>query len=430
MITFKQIREAFQTKASNRAVVFFSNVGSIFVPGVTRDYTQLADEGYQQCTEVFACINLIARASGGVKWLVYQKQKKGKKLVEIEDMNHPLVKLIIRPNPYQSWGKFIENLTGYYYVAGNGYVHRVGPGATKPPKELWLLRPDRVQVIPSKNPAAGPIARYDYKVKDESKIVPLGPDRNIDMTPWQVVKHFKTFNPLDDLYGLSPIRASARVVDQMNEAAVLNFKLLKNGARPSGAFVVKGAIDEKLEAELKKQLEEQYGGSGNAGKQLLLTGDMDWKQMGMTQKDMDWIEGQKMNSRRICSTMGVAPELIGDVQNKTYNNQKEARKALFVETVMPHLDNIQDELNAWLTPMFGDNIQIGYDKDDIDVIKDERTELWGRVLQAVDSSVITPNEGRFALGYEADLDPASDKLRPVQVKTPTRYPMADPAPGA
>ena len=422
MITIKQILDKFTTKASSRAVVFFSNVGSIFVPGVKRDYAQLADEGYNQCTEVFACINLIARASSGMKWLVYSKKGSGKKLVEIEDFNHPLVKLLRRPNPYTSWGKYIENLVGYYYVSGNGYIHRVGPSSTKPPMELWLLRPDRVEAIPSKNAAAGPIARYDYKVSEESKPVPLSPDRNVEGTPWQVVKHFKTFNPLDDLYGLSPIRAGARVIDQMNEAAILNYKMLKNGARPSGAFIVKGATDEKLEAELKKQLEEQYAGSGNAGKQLLLTGDMDWKQMGMTQKDMDWIEGQKMNTRRICSLMGVAPELIGDVQNKTYNNQKEARKALMIETVMPLMDNIQDELNAWLVPLFSDDLFIQYDKDDIDVIKDERTALWGRILQAVDSSVITPDEGRHELGFEALNTPDSKVLRPVVVKPPTAYP--------
>jgi len=342
-------------------------------------------------------------------------------------MGDPLVKLLRRPNPYQSFGKFLENLVGYYYVSGNGYIHRVGPNGKKPPMELWNLRPDRVQVNPSKSAAAGPIADFSYKVADDSKPITLSPDRILDGIAWQVVKQFKTFNPTDDLYGLSPIRAGARVIDQMNEASILNYNLLKNGARMSGAFVFKGSYDETIEANLKKQLQDQYAGTNNAGKQLLLTGDMDWKEMGINPKDMDWIEGQKMNTRRICSLMGVAPELIGDVQNKTYNNQKEARKALMIETVMPLLDNIQDELNAWLVPLFDEDVFIAYDKDDIDVIKDERTALWGRILQAVDSSVLTPNEGRDALGYEASPDPAASVLRPVVVKPPTRYPAPGPA---
>lgn len=406
------------TKARSASSIFFTDDRNFIYPSTVRDYRDVSDEGYIQCSEVYACVNLIARTAKGVKWLVYDKTKKGKKLVEIEDLNAPLVKLITAPNPYQSWATFLENYICYYLIAGNTYMLRRGPSATKPPSELWLLRPDRITVIPSKKASAGPIARYDYKVGDDDP-VKLEPDRNIGLVPWHVLHHMKMLNPLDDLYGLSPIRASARVVDQMNEAAKLNYKLLKNGARPSGAFIAKGILPEGTEDSLKRQLVEQYSGAENAGKQLLLSGDLDWKQMGLSSKDMDWIEGQKMSTRRICSAYGVAPELIGDVQNKTYNNQKEARRALYLEAVMPLLDEIQDNLNLWLTPLFGDTLKLAYDKDDIEVIKDERAAVWGRVIQAVAGGIITQNEGRDAIGYEAYKDPKADKLLdPVKAPIP------------
>src|SRR6266404_5914274 len=102
MNLLQKVRQFLAIKAASRTTgVVFSGVSDYSVPSPDRDYGQLSDEGYQQCSEVYACINLIARTAKGIKWLVYQKPKTGKKLIEIEDYNHPLVKLIRKPNPYQ-----------------------------------------------------------------------------------------------------------------------------------------------------------------------------------------------------------------------------------------------------------------------------------------------------------------------------------------
>ena len=58
------------------------------------------------------------------------------------------------------------------------------------------------------------------------------------MTGRSTVLHLKTFNPLNDWYGLSPIEAAAYSIDQHNQAGAWNQAMLQNGARPSGAIVV------------------------------------------------------------------------------------------------------------------------------------------------------------------------------------------------
>lgn len=747
------VRRFFE-KAKRYTAVLLSDPTEVTWPLSMQDYKALADEGYTQCSEVYACINLKAKTCKGVPWLVYRK--KGKKLIEVEDFNDPLIKLIRRPNSQQSFAKLIENLVAFYEISGNSYLYRVGPGPKDPPQQLWNLRPDRVKVIPNKQQGLDPISHYVYTIKNEG--TPLKPDRVINTDAWHIVKHIKCFHPLDDLYGLcysddheiltekrgwklfsdlkledrvatrnpitkelewqiptayinheyngkminfkgrsidllvtpkhrmavaykkngkfkeriisakqyaeeiknnkrqrpwipltsewvgkeikevifpqndkprkwgsnnidwtfrisgddycalmgaylaegnirhqggieinqrhyskgyklykklikringksghngkafiigrtvltehfkrfglsyekyiptnirntskrqlkifwdhyiagdgyisqvpntsgrstlprdryefgtvskrladnlvevaqklgwsagthehparitkicgvkarcrkgwrirvrympymkvseyetihysgtihcvtvpngivyvrrngkplwcgnSPIRSGARVIDQINEAAKLNYGLLKNGARPSGAFISKGSHDETTEVELKRQLQENYSGSQNAGKQLLLSGDLDWKEMGIKPKDMDWIEGQKLSTRRICSIFGIAPELIGDSQNKTYNNQKEARRALYIEAVMPLLDEIKDELNHWLCPLFGEDYFLDYNQDAIEAIRDENAAKWTRILAGANAQVITRNEARHDLGYEA-----------------------------
>lgn len=394
--------------------VVYTDSDQMWSPAM-KDYDAWSDEGYKRCSEVYSCINIIAHTAKSVHWLVYKRTgNKKKALQQVEDYNHPLVRLVRAPNPYQSFPKFVEQLIGYYLVSGNAYIHRVGM-SSQPPAELWLLRPDRVKPIPSLIAAKGPIERFDYTIKNNtSKLVP---DRSIGLTSWHVVKQFKTFNPVDDTYGLSPIEAAGAVIDQINEAQKLNYNLLKNGARPSGAFLSTGPQDEELQAQLRRQLDEAIGGSANAGKQLILWGDLDWKEMGMKPHEMDWIEGQKMNTRRICSTFGVPPELIGDAQNKTYNNQKEARRALYMEKVLPLLDEVQDELNQWLVPLFGDDLVLSYNRDDIEAVRDDRNAVWSLAINAVNAGVLTPNEGRDAIDYEALNDPDANKLRQPQIQS-------------
>lgn len=59
------------------------------------------------------------------------------------------------------------------------------------------------------------------------------------LTGRSAVLHLKTFNPLNDWYGLSPIEAAAYSIDQHNQAGAWNKAMLQNGARSSGAIVVK-----------------------------------------------------------------------------------------------------------------------------------------------------------------------------------------------
>ena len=45
-------------------------------------------------------------------------------------------------------------------------------------------------------------------------------------------------------------------------------------------------------ARLKSEIEEQYGGGRNAGRPLLLEGGLEWKEMSLNPKDMDFAAGR------------------------------------------------------------------------------------------------------------------------------------------
>jgi len=346
------------------------------------NYESLAKEGYGQNVYVFACVRQIAMAASGINWVLYQK---GKSLKEIE--NHPLIDLLQRPNPDQGFSRFLENVIGYLMLSGNSYIESVSP-TTGPPRELYVLRPDRMRVIPGNS--IQPVAGYEYSV-------------GMSKVPFdaKTVLHLKLFNPLDDWYGMSPLQAAARSVDQNNESKAWNVALLQNFAQPAGVFKTEQNLDDEQYNRLQGEFNSKYPGSPNAGRAMLLEAGMSWESISLSPADMAWIEGQKLSAREIAIAFGVPPEMIGDNTNKTYSNYQEARSAFYEETILPLLDWIRDEWNNWLVPLFGDNLYLDYDRDDIEALQESRDATWARVQK---SWWITLNEARSATGYDDDPD--------------------------
>jgi HK97 family phage portal protein len=245
-------------------------------------------------------------------------------------------------------------------------------------------------------------AGYHYQIGDNKRFFPV----NISNGQSHIL-HLRNFHPLDDWYGLSQVEAAAYSIDQHNQAAIWNQALLQNGARPSGAMVVKashdggsGVLSDEQFMRIKEQLDEKYCGSINAGRPLPLEGGLEWQEMSMSPKDMDFIEAKNSAARDIALAFGVPPQLLGIPGDNTYSNMQEARLALWEETILPLLDYTTDALNNWLVPMFGEKLLLAYDKDEISGLSARRESIWQRIENV---SFMTINEKREAIGF-APLD--------------------------
>jgi len=357
----------------------------------TYDYRKIAKEGYQENAIVFRCVNEIAHGASAVELCVYQG--------DIKLDQHPLIDLLERPNPQFAGNEYFQALYSFLLLSGNSYALYSLVGGQ--PRELHLLRPDRMKIVPSKThiPSA-----YEYHVDGR-----LANRYDVDSeTGMSEVKHFKMWNPLDDYYGLSPIQAASADIDQHNHAAKHNLGLLMNGARPSGAVVFKPKDETGLHVQLSESQRQQlmtdlnmrFSGAHNAGRPMLLEGDFDWKEMGFSPKDMDFLELKNMSARDIALCFGVPSQLVGVPDSQTYNNVSEARLALYEDTIIPLIRRVESDLNEWLAPRFGDDISIKYDIDSIPAMAERRKKTYENVVQAVREGIISRNEARERLGYE------------------------------
>lgn len=353
-----------------------------------RDTGSLMRTGYLSNPVGFRCVRMIAEAAAAVP-LVLQSQDKRFEV-------HPLLRVLGRPNPQQGQADFLEALFGQFVLSGDAYVEAVGQAADGAPSELYVLRSDRMKVVPGRD---GWPAAYEYSVGARK----VRFDMQGELAP---ICHVRSFHPQDDHYGLSPVQAAACALDVHNAACRWSKSLLDNAARPSGAIVYRGVdgqgqLGEDQYSRLVDEIEANHQGARNAGRPMLLEGGLDWKPMGFSPADMEFQKTKESAARDIALAFGVPPMLLGLPGDATYANYAEANRAFYRLTVLPLVARIAGSLSNWLPRFTGDAVVLTADLDGVPALALERESQWQRVANADFLSVA---EKRRMLGLPATAD--------------------------
>ncbi len=370
----QKLKHLLQTKSSaTSSVVALHTAGR---PQWTpRNYAALAREGFAGNVIGYRCVRMVSEAAASVPLLFYVDGK--------EQETHPLKSLLQRPNPMQSGRELLETLHAQLLVAGNAYAELVTLDGQ--PREIYALRSDRMTVVPSRQ---GWPEFYEYSAHGSTVRLPR-----------ENVLHVKLFNPVDDYYGLSPLEAAARAIDTHNSASSWNKAMLDNAARPSGALVY-AAGDGHLTSDqferLKVELQDTYQGSANAGRPMILEGGLDWKEMGFSPKDMEFIAAKDGAAREVALAFGVPPMLLGIPGDNTFANFAEANRSFWRQTAVPMSNRLGEALAHWLTPYTQGDVALLPDLDQVEALAPDRDALWKRLN---DAAFLTTDEKRAAVGY-------------------------------
>jgi HK97 family phage portal protein len=346
-----------------------------------RDTVSLTKVGYGSNVIGFRCVRMIAEACASMPL----RFTEGGAILE----EHPLISLLDAPNPGQDRAALYEAVYGHLQLAGNAYLEAAGDGDA--PSELHVLRPDRMRVIPG--PDGWPEG-YEYRVG--------GRAHRFDMTGVATpILHLRAFHPLDDHYGMSPLEAAAVAVDVHNAAARWSKALLDNAARPSGAVVYRGVdghdtLTEEQYRRVVDELEANHQGARNAGRPMLLEGGLDWKPMGFSPSEMEFLETKNDAAREIALAFGVPPMLLGLPGDNTFANYQEANRAFWRQTVLPLVRRTTAALSGWLGWRWGGAVKIAPDLDAVPALSAERDARWSRIAGA---RFLDDDEKRQLLGF-------------------------------
>ena len=364
------------------------DIGNASYPDVS--FANLASEGYVKSEIVHACIRELAVGAASAHYQVIAPSTEGG-TVSVE--RGPLYDLMRRPNPAMSWYQFIEQFVTFLQVAGNVYTYKERDRGNRV-TALQLLRPDRIRIVSGAYGAES----YIYEVD--------GKDYHL---PKEDVCHLALPTPGGDLYGLSPLQTLARTVNL--DSAMTDFAKVyfQNAGVPSGLRKLTRRLQTPEEAAaIRSRWRSLFGGSSNFHRVAILDEDADYQQMASAPKDMALSELHNLTESRICSVFQVPAILVGanvGLQRSTYSNYREARMAFHSETLEPMVARILDHLNFYITDQeYGGPEYITVDWSAMRASLDDRTSETTRVTALFGNGVITLNEARSALGFEAIQD--------------------------
>ena len=374
-------------------------------------------EGYRKNATIYSIINLITKAATTIPFQIYEvtnendyKRYKSltsgtidnstinkaallqkSSLVELQDTE--LHQLLERPNPAQSYNSFISELIAFGKLTGNRYIYGIGPETgTKVGKysELYVM-PSQIMEIVSGG-IMQPVEKYKIEYNGTFEI------------PASEICHIKDFNPYYDgsgshLYGQSPLRAGLRTLTTNNEAVQTGVKYLQNQTARGLLMSEEGDLNEVQAQQLKDKFRKQFQGSNNAGDVIITPKKLSWVNFGLNASDVSLIEQYNASIKDLCNIYNVPVQLLNNTDASSYNNMKEAKKALYQNAVIPELLKIKDELNRWLAPKYGNKLCIEFDFTVIPELQEEADKVVDQLAKAW---WLTPNEKRSVMSYGID----------------------------
>jgi len=394
-----------------------------------QDYAGMATNGYALNSDVYACISLIAAAGKQVKWwdagngskahtpapelakaigrgadglLVGGDEKARERHIKLVTNPRPSIELLTKAGG----AGFIEAWLSYILISGNTYIEieRAGDAVAGKPSMLYLQRPDRLTAV-VRAPGAVAMQMSESQLVDSWTVTAYGQRRNV---PTDNITHSKLFNPTDDIYGMAPLQAALLRVDAENEGLTLIKRMLQRGFSPGW---IEAREDSEWGDTQVAQLKERIKSSKSAGEELFLE-NAKWHQMGFNPVDSGVTEQQILSKRDIASVFHVPSQLIGDAQTQTYSNYQEARRALYMEAVIPLLQHFRGDWNRTIGAALGSPLD--FDKDSFDAITAARQEATDRVVKLFTSGLITQAEGRSDLEY-GDAKPGDTFYAPANL---------------
>lgn len=328
---------------------------------------------------VFRCVDAIATAVATNQFDLYQVNNDGEAK---KNANHKAIKVLRRPNKFQTGVDFLYLISSHIDAFGTAYVYPV-KALSNEPTELWTLDPARVKVV-----------RGEEFIKGYVYTNPKGQDIPFEADELFAIKRPHPFDPHE---GVSTIEMAKLTIEGDLNAQLWNRNFFKNGAIPSGVLTTESNLGDEEFERVKEQFHEKYEGKENAYKTLVLEGGLKYQQLALNQKDMDFLEQRKLHRDEILSIFQV-PKTIVAVSDDVNRANAETSEYVFARrTVKPRLELIFEKFNVFYLPMFKgtDGFDIRFDDpvpEDRQLALEEDKHLVNRVF--------TINEVRARRGYE------------------------------
>ena len=316
---------------------------------------------------------------------------------------HHVRRLTRRPNPYQTGFRFFSMLLGHLVLRGNGYA-RIESDATEFAARLIPVHPDRVQ---------------PYDVVGNEVIYKVTPPFGVGRKPVEYLRggtdiiHFRGLTD-DGIVGLSVfdlMRRQTETVTNMEEygrALFTRFPMLRGIVQYPGKF-----SDQRRE-EFQRSFRKMAAGRANWGGIRVLDRGMEWKSIGLTNEQSQWLESRQFAVPEFARWLGIPTALLMHTDKTSlYANVDRLLQAWGSFDLAHWLTNIEQELGdvVLTTAELDDGLSLDF--DDAYVLRGAPADRAKFYQTMIASGVLTANECR-----------AMERLAPLSEEEQARQAMA------
>jgi hypothetical protein len=324
---------------------------------VIRDYCEIP--------EINAVYNMKASmfSAGTLKLL----DKKGKDA----SSKHPeLATILETPNWFQDQKEFMVQTKLFHEILGNEFIYNLFPLGMKAERSsgLFSLPPNLVKVEFKSDKlfftVSDPSGLIKYTWRSNGKDVPLPADAMMHFNDSRVkydesIPDEEILRGVSKLEALRPVRQNLRLAYESLGVILKNRGALGIISNDSDNGVGQAIPIKDDEKKIIQDGYRNYGGLSHQNQLIITSAKVKWQQMSVNPDKLGLFQGKKEDFAKVLDSAGMAMELFVN-QGSTYENQKQARKGTYQETIIPEALKWVGGLNRKLLSDSYDKIVVDY----------------------------------------------------------------------
>lgn len=354
---------------------------------------------------VYRAIKTIAQATGRYE-PIFQKED-GKSQYD----RHPFLDVLYRPNKLVSQIDLFSTHQSFKEMFGESFWYYVLGDVTRTPKEIYLIRPDKMSVNINDQ---GDVIGYTMR-KGDGSVTHFLPEE---------ISHDKEFNPNNPYRGYGTLQASLDYV--ATEAATAKFTrhFFENNAGVNGVLTLKGMVQKDSFKKFVEQWRQKYEGVDNAGKTAIIRDiEAGFTKVGLGLNEIDMSALRKMTIDEILMMFAVPRGMLGLSSDDAGlgRGSVETLEYIFARSIDQKMDAIDSMLQRAVDQFYPkDRIYVEHENI---IPSDKQFNLEQR--KAAADVWLTRNELRDQDGLEPL--PGGDELRSPIANVPLSFDSTEPA---
>lgn len=272
--------------------------------------------------------------------------------------------------------------------------------------QAYALSPYKMKIDVAVSSAGDITKKFTYTVNAKAIRYENRPDEKEEI----VYARYKS--PRKGLRGTSPCESALPSLLEMKTISDFNRHFVGNGLKLSKIIEIRGEYSDEEIDIFKKQVEQEFSGSGNAGKAVVIEeGVITVTPIAESPKDMEFLLQYKLAREEFLAAVKVPPVLVGIFEYANYANSESQIRLFWESAILPKVSKFCAAMTRVIRLMT-DNPRLYFvpDLKSIEALQQNMVERTRLELEKLKEGVIDYDEFR-AFDNKAPIGGELGKMR-------------------